>query len=259
MGFRLGADAIAAGYRLTVHDAIDSTNNAARDAGRAGDPGPHWFVTTRQTGGRGRRGRAWIAPDGNLAASLLIPTALPPVRAATLGFVAGLALIEALDGFFPVGSERLKLKWPNDVLLDGGKLVGILLEAERIADGSLNVVIGIGVNVVAAPADLPYLATALVPAGARASAESVFERLSTSWAKLYQVWDEGRGLAPLLAAWRQRAAGVGQPIRVVLGDETIEGIFETIDTQGCLVLTNAAGARRTIAAGDVQLDAHMGA
>lgn len=254
MPFRLGAGAIAAGYRVTAFEAIDSTNNAAMAAARAGDAGRHWFVTTRQTAGRGRRGRAWVAPDGNLAASLLVPTELPPAGAATLGFVAGLALIEALDGCFPVGSGRVALKWPNDALLDGAKLAGILLEAEAMPGGGLAVVIGIGVNVVAAPADLPYPATALADHGVRVGAEALFERLSGAWVELHRLWNEARGLKPILAAWQGRAAGIGLPVRVALGGETIDGIFETIDAEGCLVLRDAAGARRKIAAGDV----HMG-
>lgn len=254
MAFRLGAGAVAAGYRLTVFDAIGSTNSAAMEAARAGDPGRHWFVTTKQTAGRGRRGRAWVAPDGNLAASVLVTTKLQPAKAATVGFVAGLALIEALDGFFSVGSGRVALKWPNDVLLDGAKLAGILLEAETNRDGDLAVVVGIGVNVVAAPPDLPYPATALAEHGVRAGAETLFERLSGAWVALHTLWNEGRGLPPILTAWQARAAGIGLPVRVALGGETIDGIFETIDAEGCLVLRDAAGARRTIAAGDV----HMG-
>lgn len=255
MPFRLGAGAAAAGYRLTVLEAAGSTNDVAMAAARSGDAGRHWFVTTRQTAGRGRRGRTWIAPDGNLAASLLIPTRLEPPQAATLGFVAGLALTEALDGCFPVGAGRVALKWPNDVLLDGAKLAGILLEAEKLPAGGLAVVVGIGVNVVAAPADLPYPATALAEHGGRAGAEALFERLSAAWAPLHALWNEARGLQPILSAWRARAAGIGQPVRVALGGTVIDGIFETIDTQGCLVIRDAAGARRTIAAGDV----HMGA
>lgn len=255
MPFRLPGGAIAAGYRLTAFEAVGSTNSAAMQAARVGDPGRHWFVTTRQTAGRGRRGRAWVAPDGNLAASLLIPTQLAPVQAATLGFVAGLALMDALDGCFPVGSERLKLKWPNDVLLNGAKLAGILLEAEKTPGGALGVVIGIGVNVVAAPTDLPYPATALADHGVRLAAEALFERLSAAWVDLHGLWNEAKGLKPILAAWQSRAAGIGKPVRVQLADAVIDGIFETIDAEGCLVLRDAAGARRKIAAGDV----HMGA
>jgi BirA family biotin operon repressor/biotin-[acetyl-CoA-carboxylase] ligase len=244
----------AASFRLSAYDSIGSTSTEAMQAARQGDGGRHWFFTTEQTSGRGRRGRTWIAPRGNMAASVLLLTRQPPVVAASLGFVAGLALTDALTPLLPVHEAgRLKLKWPNDVLMDGAKLAGILLEAEPHPNGSLAVVVGIGVNVVAAPTDLPYPATSLAQQGIRLNAEALVERLADAFAPLLDLWNEGRGLPPLLEIWRDRAAGMGQTITVTLGSQVIEGIFETIDASGCLVIRDAAGARRNIAAGDVHL------
>ncbi|MBZ9935096.1 biotin--[acetyl-CoA-carboxylase] ligase [Mesorhizobium sp. BR1-1-16] len=272
MEFALGPSALSAGYRLTAYPAIGSTNQEAILAARAGDPGAHWFVTAEQTAGRGRRGRAWVAPVGNLAATLLIVTPHDPATAATLGFVAGLALDEALravapdlavriglDAFDGVGApgraDRLRLKWPNDVLLDGGKLAGIGLEAERLDGGQLAVAIGIGVNVVAAPEGLPYPATSLAMLGLRIASPAVFIALSNAFAGLIRIWDGGRGFPVIRKLWLERAAGLGEPVAVRVGEDVFSGAFETIDEQGRLVVRSASGLSRTIAAGEV----HFGA
>jgi BirA family biotin operon repressor/biotin-[acetyl-CoA-carboxylase] ligase len=270
MTFALGPQAKAAGYRLTAFAAIGSTNAEAIARANAGDAGNLWLVTDHQTAGRGRRGRAWETPRGNLAATHLAVLALPPALAATLGFVAGLALDEALRHVAPglgvaaaldwaeapgESSDRLRLKWPNDVLLDGRKLAGILLEASPLADGRFAVAAGIGVNVVAAPAGLPYPAVALNELGGRVTAENLFAALSDAWAAYARVWDGGRGFPLIRRAWLARAAGIGADVAVTVGGEVFAGIFETIDEEGRLVIRGDDGHRREIAAGDV----HFGA
>lgn len=178
-GFALGPRAASRGYRLLAYDTIGSTSSEAGEAARRGDVGDVWVVAHRQTSGRGRRGRAWESPEGNLATSLLVVPEADPTVTATLGFVAGVALEDALsrvatgltlrtgiDGADGPRS-RVALKWPNDVLADGAKLAGILLEAHKRPDGSLAVVAGFGVNVVAAPEGLPYPATSLAGLGLR--------------------------------------------------------------------------------------------
>ena len=143
MTFSLGPRAVSAGYRLSAFESIGSTNTEAMAHARAGERGPMWFVTSEQTAGRGRRNRALIAPRGNLASSILEVIDVSPAVAATLGFAAGLALETALQkvsieaSLRSAGSENMKfsLKWPNDVLARGQKLVGIGLEAEPVADG----------------------------------------------------------------------------------------------------------------------------
>src|SRR5947209_15323602 len=168
MSITLGSRATQAGYKLAAFDRTGSTNSEAMQAARAGERGPIWFVTTEQTAGRGRRQRAWIAPRGNLAGSILEVMDLAPAIAATLGFAAGLALESALqqlsiEANLRRGSDPLKftLKWPNDVLAERQKLSGILLEAEAVAAGRLAVVVGIGTNVVAAPEGTPTPAISL--------------------------------------------------------------------------------------------------
>jgi BirA family biotin operon repressor/biotin-[acetyl-CoA-carboxylase] ligase len=261
MGFALSPRALAAGYRLASFECIGSTNAEAMVLARAGETGPMWVVAREQTEGRGRRGRDWKTARGNLAASLLVTVDVTPAKAATLGFVAGLALYEALGrcvpglargaaGQVPHALSRIALKWPNDVLVDGGKLAGILLESESVK-GGLAVVIGMGVNVVSAPEDVPYPATSLASLGLPVQAEDLFTALSESWIAFMRLWDEGRGLAAIRSRWLMVAAGLGAPVSVRVGERTICGTFETLDDDGRLVLAAADDSRVTIAAGDV--------
>jgi BirA family biotin operon repressor/biotin-[acetyl-CoA-carboxylase] ligase len=269
--FALGSRARAAGYRLVGFDSIGSTNSEAALAAAAGDPGGIWFAALQQTAGRGRRGRAWESPRGNLAATLLIIPDADATVAATLGFVAGVALNRALAAVLPAGlvrigidgadaahgtgAARIALKWPNDVVADGAKLAGILLEAHRGAGGRQAVAIGFGVNVVKAPDDLPYPATSLAALGSPVSAEAVFGALSDAWVEVFALWHEGAGIAEVLERWRGAAAGIGAPVAVSRDGEVVRGIFETIDEAGRLVIRSSNDDRIVITAGDV----HFGA
>ena len=268
MPFTLGPRATSQGYRLAAFDQIGSTNAEALSRARAGEREPTWFVTTEQTAGRGRRHRAWIAPRGNLASSILEVLSVSPAVAATLGFAAGLALESALSrlsveaAMRAPGSDDLKfsLKWPNDVLAGRQKLSGILLEAETVP-GGLAVVVGIGTNVVAAPTDTPTPATSLKAVGIDVSAEELFAALSDGWAEFRGIWDNGRGFGEIRRLWLDRAAGLGQAVAIKSGGEPIEGTFDTIDEQGCMIVRTAAGGRVPITAGDVYFGnaASMGA
>jgi BirA family biotin operon repressor/biotin-[acetyl-CoA-carboxylase] ligase len=258
MTFSLGPRAVSAGYRLAAFESIGSTNTEAVARARAGECGPMWFVTSDQTAGRGRRNRAWIAPRGNLASSVLEVIDGSPAVAATLGFAAGLAIETALQkvsieaSLRSAGSEHMKflLKWPNDVLAGGQKLVGIGLEAEPVAD-RLAVVVGIGTNVVAAPEGTPTPATSLAALGIHVGAEDLFGALSDAWAEYRGVWDNGRGFGEIRGQWLERAAGLGQPVSVQSGASTISGTFDTIDDAGCLIVATPDGRRVPISAGDV--------
>ena len=238
---------------------------------RASERGPLWIVSRSQTAGRGRRGSGWMTPPGNLAASLLRDvTGLPAPLVATLGFVAGLALNEALercctspvgavvgfDGGEGIGDEtrrdgRFVLKWPNDVLADRAKLAGILLETEVLANGDRVVVVGIGVNVVAAPQGLSYPTTSLAALSHPVTAESLFAALSGAWLKYERLWDEGRGFTRVRELWLRHAAGLSSPVAVRIGGEVVRGIFETIDEIGHLVVRTEDGSMKLIAAGEV--------
>jgi BirA family biotin operon repressor/biotin-[acetyl-CoA-carboxylase] ligase len=263
MEFALGPQALAAGYRLAPFETIGSTSTEARARAGAGDPGRLWVVAAAQTAGHGRRGRPWETAKGNLAASLLMPQHASAGHGATLGFAAGLALENAIRACAPQvalklafdgadGPERrLRLKWPNDVLVDGAKLAGILLEAVSMPGGSNSVVIGIGVNVRHAPEGLPYAATSLAACGAELNAAQLFEALAEAWVEQELLWDGGRGFAILRKNWLECAAGLGAPIAVRLGEDVLRGIFETIDEEGRLVVRGADGALRKVSAGEV--------
>lgn len=263
MPFSLGPRAISAGYRLAAFESIGSTNAEAMSRARDGERGPVWFVTSEQTAGRGRRNRPWIAPRGNLASSILEIIDVSPSVAATLGFTAGIALETALrrvcEKASPkaAGTEPMKfaLKWPNDVLAGPQKLAGILLEAEAVADNRLAVVVGIGTNVIAAPEGTPTPATSLAALGIEVGAEELFGALSDSWAEFRGIWDGGRGFGEIRRLWLERAAGLGQPVAVQTGASTVQGIFDTIDITGCMVVRTSDGTRVSISAGDVYFGA----
>ena len=270
MAFSLAPTAQAEGYRLEAHDSVGSTNALALERARAKDPGKLWVVSKRQESGRGRRGRAWETPAGNLAATLLLVEAYELRLAATLGFVAGLALAEALDAVAPTGSivigvdgagmggrrgARFELKWPNDVLSGGAKLAGILLESTMLDGGRVGLAIGIGVNVVAYPEGVPYPATSLKALGADTDAEGLFLALSDAWNRNALEWEGGLGLARIRRRWLSRAAGLGSEVAVRVEGNVVRGVFETIDEDCRFVIRPDGGGVVKIAAGDV----HFGA
>lgn len=257
MGFALGPRAIAAGYKLAALERTGSTNADAIESARAGERGPIWFVTSEQTAGRGRRQRPWIAPKGNLAASVLEILDVAPSVAATIGFAAGLAEEAALEkvsleAALRLGPDRPRytLKWPNDVLANGKKLVGIGLEAEAVGD-RLAIVVGIGTNIVAAPEGTPTPAVSLAALGVQISAEELFSALSDAWVEFRGIWDDGRGFAEIRKLWLERAARLGEPVAINTGTMVLEGIFDTIDDTGCLIVRTAEGRRVPVAAGEV--------
>src|SRR5690606_15134437 len=161
--------------------------------------------------------------------------------------------IDGADGLD--GRSRIALKWPNDVLADGAKLAGILLEASKAPDGRQVIIVGIGVNVVAAPEGVPYPATSLKALGIERTAEDVFEALSDAWVDAFGLWNDGRGVGAVLDRWRNSAAGIGAPVAISQDGIVRRGIFETIDSSGRLIIRDDDGARHPITAGDV----HFGA
>ena len=280
MHFALSPEARAAGYRLESFDTVGSTNTEALARARSGETGPLWLASRHQSAGRGRRGSAWSTETGNLAASLLRVVDLPAPTIANLGFVAGVALIDALcklrdaplraaprhdegrnvshvrhaeEGRRPVSkhAQDFTLKWPNDVLAGGAKLAGILLETETLRSGLQAVVVGIGVNVEAAPNDLPYAATSLRSLGLEVTPEQLFAALSAAWVEAEAVWNGGRGFEAIRRLWLDRASGMGDEVRVHMPQRDVRGIFETIDEQGRLLVRSPGGNLTAIAAGEV--------
>jgi len=236
---RLSADRWPEGVARLVLASVDSTNaEAARRAGERSSP--LWILAEEQTGGRGRRGRPWSSPRGNFHATLLLHPDGPPDVVALRSFVAALALRDACVALTGL-PEAFTLKWPNDVLLNGGKLAGILLEGAGQGAAMAHLAIGIGVNLIAAPDPDMVEKGALRPVsllaetGIRVSPERFLEALAPAYALRESVFST-RGFAPLREDWLAHAARLGQPIRARTGGATREGIFETIDATGALVL-----------------------
>jgi len=231
------------GYRKVAFDELDSTNSEARRLAQSGETGPLWITATRQTAGRGRRGRVWDSAPGNLAATLLLRPEAPAAIIGQLSFAAALAVAEMAVHFAP--SAAITVKWPNDVLAEGGKLAGILLEA-----GPGWLAIGIGVNLAGFPQGTEFPATSLAQQGIAApSSEDALTVLAARFAHWYALW-MSEGFETMRAAWLARAGGLGLPIRARLPHETREGVFEGIDSAGALLL-NEQGQVRAIAAGEV--------
>jgi BirA family biotin operon repressor/biotin-[acetyl-CoA-carboxylase] ligase len=231
------------GLGLDVHETLDSTNEEARRLAARGERGPLWIVAREQNAGRGRRGRVWVSQRGNLFATLL--TRAAPSQAAQLAFAAGLAVGETVAVFVP--NAQTTLKWPNDVLLEGKKAAGILLEAV----GGHALAIGIGINLAHCPADTEFPATSIAAlTGTEPEFDETLVRLAGAMAAWYEIW-RGQGFAPVRAAWLARAAGLGSPIRARLEGNEMQGVFETIDDDGALLLRQASGMLTRIAAVEV--------
>ncbi len=238
------------GFRLHRHETLGSTNDEARRLARDGAPEGTLVWSLAQTAGKGRRGRPWMSPPGNLYFSLVQRPEIPPAQAVQLGFVAAIALGDALDRLAgPV--LRLRYKWPNDLLIDGRKIAGILLESETAAANAADfVVIGIGVNLISAPRDVEFPATSLAEAGCvGVTPQQQLEAFAQCFAGWAGRWRE-EGFAPVRAAWLKRASGLGEDIRVRLERQTLDGRFLDLDHDGALLLDGAEGRRR-IAAGEV--------
>jgi BirA family biotin operon repressor/biotin-[acetyl-CoA-carboxylase] ligase len=214
--------------------------------------GPEWIMARRQTKGRGRRGRAWHDPEGNFAATLVMRPSEPPAEVALRSFVAALALYDALVAVTG-RSEALALKWPNDVLLNGGKVAGILLESAGTGAGLSHFAIGIGVNLAHAPDAVEPGAVAPVSlagaCGVEIGAEAFLDVLAAAYAERERRFRDF-GFAPIREAWLARAARLGEVIVARTVRDEIKGRFETVDEQGNLVLSTADG-RVAIAAADV--------
>ncbi|MBP6011941.1 MAG: biotin--[acetyl-CoA-carboxylase] ligase [Alphaproteobacteria bacterium] len=241
---------VPAGYAVASFEEIDSTNEEARRRAMVGERGPVWIWAKRQTAGRGRRGRTWESPDGNLMTTLLIAPGVTAADAARLSFVAALAVHDLVARYVRLAPVRVK--WPNDVLVEGRKVAGILLETA--GEESLGVLpwlaIGIGVNLVHAPAETVFPASTIGAHGPAPSPAEALAELAEAWETRFRVWRVS-GFAAIREAWLEVAAGLGQPIEVRLPGETLSGRFETLMPDGALSLLLPNGSRRAITAGEV--------
>ena len=233
---------------------IGSTNAEGLARLARGETMPVWLVADVQTQGRGRRGRSWTSEVGNLFATLVLANPGPVAQLAQLCFVAGLALRDAVLRAAPlIPPETLKLKWPNDLLLNGGKLAGILVEGGQDSSGRPAAVIGFGVNCLHHPEDLPYPATSLQAAGHPAAPDRVLEALDLAMAARLSQWNAGAGFAETRADWLRQCLGMGDQVSVKIGTREVVGRFESIDARGAMMLRRKDGVAEIITAGDVSL------
>lgn len=248
---------LPSGYRLAFHPSIDSTNAEALRLAAGGEQGGLWIWAATQDAGRGRAGRSWTSPAGNLHASLLLRPRVPLATALQLSLLAGVAAHDAVSALAAGAGVPaiLRLKWPNDILLDGAKLGGILLESRAgAAADAAAVVIGTGLNLARAPGDLARPVASLADAGIDALPAQAFAALAWAMAEWLAHWHEGAGFEFIRAAWLERAQPIGGPISVRLGAELVSGTFLGIDEIGALRLATTSGERR-ITAGDVSIGA----
>jgi BirA family biotin operon repressor/biotin-[acetyl-CoA-carboxylase] ligase len=244
------------GYRLVFHDAIDSTNAEALRMAGQGEPGGLWIWAGAQASGRGLSGRGWTSPEGNLHASLLIRPRVPLITALQLSLLAGVAAHDAIAAVAAGSGVRpaLRLKWPNDILLDGAKLGGILLEsATSPATDAPAIVIGTGLNLAQAPDNLGRAVASLAAAGIDATPAQALGALAWTTAEWIARWRDGQNFHDIREAWLERAKPLGGPISVNLGGTRLTGSFLGIDDAGALLLALESGEERRITAGDVAM------
>jgi len=253
-----GAVRLPEGWRVKSFDVLDGTNAALRRMVEAGAEAREGLIITAktQTAGRGRGGRAWVSPVGNLYASLLVKSEEGLARAPEIGFVAAVAVMAAIQSLMPdrASDAALRCKWPNDILFEGAKVSGILLETATAPDSEdAFVVLGIGLNLIPVTLHNPqYEVTSLAQHGGHVNTALALEALAKQLALHLDLWRR-EGFGPIRRMWLERAAGRDDIITVQMPGEVLTGRFIDLDSDGALVLETRADARRRVLAGDVVL------
>jgi BirA family transcriptional regulator, biotin operon repressor / biotin---[acetyl-CoA-carboxylase] ligase len=229
------------GIRLRRYDVLDSTNEEAIRLARGGEVGPLWICAAQQTAGRGRRGRAWASEPGNLFATLLTEAARR--NSAQTGFIAAISVVEAIRRFVP--GDRVRIKWPNDILIGAGKCAGILVE--QVSDRL--VAVGIGIDLVNYPSGVGAVSLSAV-CGFIPAPDHVLASVAQEMDAWLSLWTKS-GFTPVREAWLARAAGMGELIRAATPLGNVDGIFENLDSDGALLLRDAGGMMHRITAADV--------
>jgi len=247
----MDADLYARAWPVVRFDTIDSTNEEARRRALAGDTGPAWLTAARQTAGRGRQGRSWSSPEGNLYATALFRFDGGPAQASLVCFLAGLAVIDAVRAL-GIDDRALRLKWPNDVLLSEAKLAGVLIETGQTPEGMF-MAAGFGVNIASAPPqpDRPTAclgdlsALGLRPADVLGRLDAAFRGRLSQFAR--------HGFAPQREAWLRRAAHIGHRVRARGANGPLEGVMTGLAEDGALLLQLDGGDIHPVRAGEISL------
>ncbi len=243
---------LPAGWTLIAYETVGSTNDEAMQRADRGAAEGLVVWARRQVSGRGRRGRIWQSPEGNLYSSILIRPETSAEVAAQLSFVTALAVGDAVAAHIPAG-RRIGFKWPNDVQIDGAKISGILLESAVGGSGLVSqVVIGTGINVGwrPAPGETPYPVTSLAALGGEGRLEPVLESYCEALARWVGRWRQ-QGFAAVRDAWVAQAGNIGQMIEVKTGREVLSGRFAHLDETGALILEGADGRTTRVTAGEI--------
>jgi BirA family biotin operon repressor/biotin-[acetyl-CoA-carboxylase] ligase len=240
--------------RIELLDEIGSTNDEAQRRAAAGERGPLWIATRRQTAGKGRSGRVWNeASTGNVAATLLFEPECVPARLPELSLVAGVAAHETIANALPApAAAHVELKWPNDVLIAGAKTSGILIETGNYGGATVSL-IGIGINVASAPASVDRATTCLAGQGCTLDADAVLNMLAARMAHWLGVWRDTDGFAGIRAAWVARALQIGRALEIKTNDGPVAGTFAGLDHDGALLIDLAPDNRRRFTYGDVSV------
>jgi BirA family biotin operon repressor/biotin-[acetyl-CoA-carboxylase] ligase len=227
-------------FSVKHHKSIGSTNDEARRLAAEGAPHGTAIHADEQTAGRGRLSHAWFSPPGNLYLSVLLRTGQPASRCTELSFLTALAVADTVETLLP-RQIRAILKWPNDVLVNGAKIAGILLE--QVADATI---IGIGLNVLQAPSNTAYKATTIVANGGIASVDGARDILLDRLGRHLEVWSRD-GFPPIREQWLRRTYPIGAAVRANVGGQSVAGDFAGLDLDGALLLDMPAGRRRIVA------------
>ena len=238
-------------FDLHVFDSVSSTSVVAKELAEAGAAEGSLVWAKQQESGVGRRGRSWSSPEGNLYCSLLLRPECNPLEGACISFLIAVALHQSVSDALP-DHNGVRVKWPNDVLIDGKKTCGILLESKTRPDGKLDyLVVGTGVNIKTFPAQTDGLpATSVAAQGGRTSVERMLSSYTHNFLELYMKW-KSDGFASIRKDWLSRAIGLGGRITVKLSDRTLEGIFIGLDDSGALILSLDTGETKLITAGEI--------
>jgi BirA family biotin operon repressor/biotin-[acetyl-CoA-carboxylase] ligase len=247
----MNAPTLPAGWHLDARVTVGSTNEEAKRLALGGAAEFTMVWALKQTSGRGRRGRSWTSPSGNLYLSVVLRPDVSPGEAAQIGFVAAVALADTLREILPPAAT-ISLKWPNDVLVNRRKVSGILPEiVTTAANGRVEtLVLGMGVNVANHPEQTTWPATDLKEAGVRVELEVLLERLASALDHWIRRW-HAEGFVPVRQRWKEQTLPLGEAVELRLDGRVLAGRFLDIDGEGALVLGSADGTRQLIRAGEV--------
>ncbi|MGL1920350.1 MAG: biotin--[acetyl-CoA-carboxylase] ligase [Hyphomicrobiales bacterium] len=246
------------GYAIAAFDSLASTNQHALKLANEGEFSGHVgepliVYTKNQTAGRGRNGRTWLSSDKTLTATILLTTSAPKAKVAQLAFVMAIAAHKTICGFLEASKHKsIGVKWPNDILVQGRKLAGILIESSNAKSrGNTTLAIGIGMNIGDIPEDGDFSATSLLALDVDISIEQVLSSLAFNFDKFHELWSDGAGFAAIRKIWLDHALGLGGKITARLPNHSIHGIFESLNEDGILILRDEAGKIHQITAGDI--------